>query len=48
MERIEEKVLNEYIEYDDYYELHIINTSNFEAFRLACDFRENKLKEMKI
>lgn len=32
MERIEEKVLNEYIEYDDYYELHIVNTSNFEAF----------------
>ena len=25
-------VLNEYIEYDDYYELHIINTNNIEAF----------------
>ena len=26
------KVLNEYIEYDNYYELHIINTRNVEAF----------------
>ena len=25
-------LLNEYIEYDDYYELHIINTHNIEAF----------------